>query len=165
MPHQNYLEAAQKYESAVSALAGKKQVISNDLKIKRIEHEKLQEQFNNILVKLFDPLGEREFFSNIEAFSQQAGCKMLSLTFSQSSAAGSKPAEKTRANEYVIASAAHLTVEGRYGNIAALMNKLQDGSRLVRISPVSINYDNKNPGYLKCDMTINIYVTNEKKAL
>ena len=165
VPHQNYLEAAQKYESAISTLAGKKQIISNNLKTKRIKHQKLQEQFTDIQAKLFYPLGEREFFSNIEGICRQAGCKMISLTFSQSPAAVSKPVRQSPENDYISASAAHLAIEGRYGNIVALLNKLQDGSKLVKINPLSINADIKNPGYLNCDMTITIYVTNEKKDL
>ena len=89
---------------------------------------------------------------------------MLSLTFSQSSVAESKTVRKSIESEFVTVSPAKLEIEGRYGNIVALMNKLQDGSRLVRISSVSINSDKKNPGYLECDMAITIYVTNEKEV-
>ena len=50
-------------------------------------------------------------------------------------------------------------------NIVTMMNKLQDGRKLVRLDSVNMNTDNKNPGYLKCDMTITIYIANNLKEL
>ena len=163
VPHQNYLAAAQKYESAINTLDKKRKTISNDLKADRIRYKELHEKLDNLEGKIFDQLGEREFFGSIENFCREAGCKMLLLTFSQSSASGSKSLRDIQKNDSVNPSAAHLVVEGRYGNIIILMNKLQDGQKLVRINPLSINSDNKNPGFLKCDMTVTIYVTSEEK--
>ena len=165
VPHQDYLAAAQKYESTVRTLDGKKQIIRNDLKTKRIKYEKLQDQYNHLQSKLFDTLSEREFFSNVEDICRKAGCKMLSLSFSQSSAADFKSEKKSNENKNTVTSAAQLVVEGRYENIISLMNRLQDGTKLVKINPVNISSNNKNPGYLKCSMTITIFVTNEMKAL
>jgi Tfp pilus assembly protein PilO len=160
-PHRNYLEAAQKYEAAVSTMAKKKQVIGNTLKAKQITYDKLQQKYDNLQSILFEPAGERKYFSNIETICRQTGCKMVTLTFSQSSMSGSPETKDT--NKQAASSSAHLTVEGGYKNIMNLMNKLQDGSKLVRIDSLNINSDSKNPGNLKCDMTITIYVTNEKK--
>ena len=162
-PHQNYLAAAERYESAVSTLAAKKQLIHNNLKVSQIKYDKLEEQYNNLQTKLFDPLGERKFFSNIEDICRQSNCKMLSLTFSQSSIEESKAEVKSQKKEYAAASSAHLEVEGKYVNIISLMNKLQEEQRLVKISSVDINPDNKNQGYLICTMNITIYVIKEKK--
>lgn len=164
VPHQNYLAAAQKYESAIRTLDEKRKVISNNLKANRIKNKKLQEKLDILQEKLFNPLEEREFFSSVEDVCRKTDCKMLLLTFSQSSASGSKHERDLPKDEYVTASAAHLVVEGRYGNIIVLMNKLQDGTRLVKIDPVNID-SGSNPGFLKCDMTVTIYVTNEEKDL
>ena len=163
VPHHNYLQAAQKYESAIDTLAKKKQIISNNLKTERIKDNKLQEQLAVMQDKLFDQFTEREFFSNIENLCRETNCKMLSLTFSLSSVSGTKSTQKPIENEYVISNPAKLVVEAKYKNIMNLMNLLQDNQKLVRINPVSISYDDKNPGFLKCDMTITIYVANEKR--
>ena len=114
-PHRNYLEAAQKYEAAVNTLAKKKKIISNTLKVKRIEYNKLEQKYNNLQTKLFEPSGEREYFSNIDETCRQAGCKMIMLTFSQSSMSGSS--EIKNANGQAASSSAHLIVEGGYKNI------------------------------------------------
>ena len=125
----------------------------------------MQDQYNHLQSKLFDTLSERGYFSNIENICCKAGCKMLSLSFSQSSVADFKSKKKFNGNESAVASAAQLVVEGRYENIISLMNRLQDGTKLVKINPVNISSNNKNPGHLKCSMTITIFVTNEMKAL
>lgn len=165
IPHQNCLEAAQTYELVADNLTRKKQIINNNLKTKRIECKKLQERFSDVQAKLFDLPGEREYFSNIENLCSQAGCKMLSLTFSQSSLSDRRTVSESGEKPLVIASSAHLTVEGKYMNIVTMMNKLQDGRKLVRLDSVNMNTDNKNPGYLKCDMTITIYIANNLKEL
>lgn len=162
-PHRNYLEATQKYDAAVSTLAKKKQVISSTLKAKQITYDKLQQKYDSLQSILFEPAGERKYFSNIETVCCQTGCKMITLTFSQSSMSGSPETKDT--NIQAASSSAHLTVEGGYKNIMNLMNKLQESEKLVRISFVNISSDSKNPGYLKCDLTVTIYVSNEMKDI
>ena len=162
-PHRNYLVAAQKYDEAVNTLVKKKQVINNTLKAKQITYDKLQQKYYNLQSILFEPAGERKYFSNIETICRQTGCKMIMLTFFQSSMSGSPETKDT--NKQAASSSAYLTVESGYSNIMNLMSKLQEGEKLVRISSVNISSDGKNQGYLKCDMTITIYVTNEKKDI
>ncbi|MBN2590289.1 MAG: hypothetical protein JXA96_10540 [Sedimentisphaerales bacterium] len=165
VPHQNYIKATQNYESAVSNLSKKKQVISNNLKAGRIKSEKLQKQLSEIQGKIFDLPEEREFFSNIENDCEQTGCKMLSLTLSQSSLSDSKPDRELMESKSVTASSANLSFMGKYGDIVTMMNKLQGSSKLVRFKSISINTVGDKPGYLKCDMIITIYVTNKEKEL
>ena len=163
VPHQNYLKAAQDYGSAIDTLSKKKQVISNNLKTKRIEYDKLHENLSFTREKLFDLPGEREFFSNIENLCKKTGCKMLSLTFSQSAMTDSKTGKELTENKLVASSSANLAFAGRYGSIVAMMNKLQDSSKLVRLSSININMDSEKPGYLNCELIITIYVINEKR--
>ena len=163
VPHRNYLKASQEYESTISTLSKKKQIIRNNLKVKKIELKELQEQFEDIQTKIFDTFQARDFFSNIEVVTKQADCKIILLEFSPYKAVNETSSNEPEKNNYVTTSTIQLSVIGGYGNITALMNKLQDNLKLIRISSIKINPDKQNPGYLKCDMTITIYVTNEKK--
>ena len=159
-PHRNYLLAAQRYESAMSDLEKKKGIINNNLKIQKNELGKLQEQFNDNLKMFFDPLEARDFFSGIKAVTEKAGCVMYSLTFSSANSTSGK--SKLKTDNYIIERGAHLSIMGGYGNIEALMNQLQNGSKYVRIDSVRISSDKENPGYLKCDTNITIYEIQRK---
>ena len=159
-PHRNYLMAAQTYESAIDNLAKKNHTISTSLRIKNKEFNELQEKLNLNLELFFDPVETRAFFSGIEAVTEKAGCMMYSLTFSSNDSASGTGIEGT--NGYIIARGIQLSVMGGYSNIEALMNKLQAGSKHVRIDAVRIYSDNENPGYLKCDMNVTIYEIQRK---
>jgi hypothetical protein len=160
-PHRNYLLAAQRYESAAGSLAKKSQVVSNNVAMKRKALEELQAKFKQVRGRLFNPVEAGRFFSNIQNKSEEVNCIIRSLTFSPGSSASS--ADRSEANSYITAQRATLSVLGGYGNIVALMNKLQDCSKQVCIDSVRINSDNKNSGYLECDMTITIYVIRGKE--
>jgi len=162
-PHRNYLLAAQKYGSAVSTLTKRNQTINNHLTIKKKELNKLQEQLNDNLEMFFDPVEAREFFSGIKAITEKAGCVMYSLTSSSANPTSGAGFRKT--NSYITAHGAQLSVLGGYGNIETLMKQLQAGSKCVRIDAVRISLDNKNPGYLKCDMNVTIYEIQRKDNL
>ena len=159
-PHRNYLLAAQRYESAMSDLEKKKGIINNNLKIQKNELGKLQEQFNDNLKMFFDPEEARDFFSGIKAVTEKAGCVMYSLTFSSANSTSGK--SKLKTDNYIIERGANLSIMGGYGNIEALMNQLQNGSKYVRIDSVRISSDKENPGYLKCDTNITIYEIQRK---
>ncbi len=159
-PHRNYLLAAQKYGATVNTLAKKIQTISNNLAIKKKELKELQEKLNSNLELFFDPAEAREFYSSIKAVTEKAGCMMYSLTFSSVDSASNTKVQGT--NSYITAHGAQLSVLGGYGNIEALMSKLQAGSKHVRIDSIRINSDDENPGYLKCDMTVTIYEIQRK---
>jgi hypothetical protein len=160
-PHRNYLLAAQRYESIVTALEKKNQIISNNLKIKKLELKELEDKFKHVQAIAFNPLEARAFFSSIKAVCEEVGCKMHSLTFSSANFAS--VADNPEINSYITTSKAQLIVLGGYGNIVALINKLQGGAQYVRIDSLKVNSDNQNPGYLRCDMDVTIYVINEKK--
>jgi hypothetical protein len=162
-PHRNYLLAAQRYESAVSNLTKRNQTINNNIKIKKKTLNKLQERIEDNFEMFFNPAEAREFFSSIKAVTEKAGCAMYSLTFSSANPASGAGLRKT--DSYIIAHGAQLSVLGGYGNIETLMNQLQTGSKRVRIDGVRITLDNKNPGYLKCDMNVTIYEIQRKDNL
>ncbi len=160
-PHRNYLQAAQKYEAAADNLTKKKQTIANNLKIRKKELVGLKEQLNSGFEMLFEPFEAKEFFNNIQAVSEEAGCIMYSLTFTQ--ADSKSGTNDPNVNIYITTKGAKLTVLGGYDNITALMNKLQENSKCVRIESVKIYSDSSFPDYLKCEMSVTIYIMSRKE--
>lgn len=157
-PHRNYLQAAQNYESATSNLVKTKQTIKNNLKVRKKELEGLEKELSTRHEMLFESVEAKGFFSNIQVVSEETGCIMSSLTFTQTD-----PTSGADSTNQIIAKQAKLTVLGSYGGITALLNKLQESSKCVRIDSVSIYSDNDSSGYLKCDMSITIYIIQRKE--
>ena len=161
-PHRNYLQAAQKYEEAADNLAKKKQIITNNLKIRKKKFTDMEEQLNSGFEMLFEPFEAKEFFNNIQAVTKEAGCIMYSLTFTQTDSESG--INDPNANIHITTKGAKLTILGGYDNITALMNKLQENSKCVRIESVKIYSDSSFPDYLKCEMSVTIYITSRKEV-
>lgn len=162
VPHANYLMAAQRYKSVIGALTKKNEIISKDMIIKKKKLEKLQDEFKQIYTGLFDPVGAKEFFSDIEVMAKGTNCIIRSLNVSQPDLA--LKADQLKAGSYITANRATLSVVGNYGNIVALMGKLQDRPQQVQIDSLRIKSIGSNSNQLECDMTITVYVIqNEEK--
>jgi len=160
-PHKDYLLAAQRYDLVAGTLAKRSQIITSNVAAKEKQLEKLQGKFSHIHTSLFDPLGARKFFSQLQTVSEETGCIMYSLKFLPANPAIS--AKRLKAGTYITANRAALSVIGDFGNILALMNKLQDRSEQVRIDAVNIKLIRKNAEQLKFDMTITIYVMQDEE--
>lgn len=160
-PHKDYLLAAQRYDLVAGNLAKKSQIVTGNVAAKGKQLEKLQGKFSQIHTRLFDPLGARKFFGQLQTVSEETGCNMYSLKFLPANPAIS--AGRLKAGSYITANRAVLSVIGDFGNILALMNKLQDRSEQVRIDAVNIKLIRKNAEQLKCDMTITIYVMQDEE--
>lgn len=155
-PHANYLMAAQRYKSVTDVLAKKNEIISKDVIVKRKELEESQDEFEQVRTSLFDPIGAKEFFSDIEVMAEDTNCIVRSLNVSQTGSA--LKAGQSKASSYITANRATLSVVGNYGNIVALMSKMQDRLEQVRIDSISIKLISSDSNQLKCDMTITVYV-------
>jgi len=160
-PHRNYLMAAQQYESAVGRLGRKNQTIRQNLAVKKSKLEELQEKFRETNLELFDPVEAGQFFSNIQAKSEKAGCIVSLLTFSTGSLASEE--KRSTSNHYITKQQANLSVLCGYANIAALMEILQDCPKKVCIDSVAINADDQDTVHLECEMTVTIYVIHRKE--
>jgi len=160
-PHANYLLAAQRYESVAGKLTRKNQVITNNVTVKKKRLKGLEERLEQMRTNLFEPIEAKEFFSDIEVMSEGANCTIYSLDISQTRAA--LKAERSGAKEYITATHATLSVVGSYRNIVELMNKLQGSPRQVWIDSVSIKPISDSSNQLKCDITITVYVIQNKE--
>jgi predicted DNA binding protein len=70
IPHLSQLRAAQRYEIVIDELAKKNRIISNNATAKKKELEELQEKFNDVRIKLFEPVKAKEFFSDMQAMAE-----------------------------------------------------------------------------------------------
>lgn len=156
VPHANYLMAAQRHKFVIDALARKNEIISKDVIIRKKKLEKLQDEFEQVHTSLFDPTRAKEFFSDIEIMAEGTNCIIHSLNVSQPVSA--LKADQSKAGSYITANHATLSVVGNYGNIVALMSKLQDRLEQVRIDLLSIKSIGSDSNQLECDTTITVYV-------
>lgn len=160
-PHRNYLQAAQNYQNVTDNLTKKKQTIKNNLQIRKKELDRLDAQLNSGLEMCFEPVEAKEFFNNIQDVSERSGCIMYSLTFTQTDSEADS--HNTNLSNIVIQKGAKLTVLGGYGNITTLMKKLQENLKCVRLDSVRIYSDSSFADFLKCDMSVTIYIRSRKE--
>ena len=155
-PHLNSLQAVQRYESVADKLAKKTRIISTNVKLRKKKLGQLQEEFEHIHIKLFDPVKAKEFFSDIQAIAEETNCIVYSLNFSPTDSAIN--AGQSEISCQITANRAIFSVGGRYKDIVALINKLQNRSKQVWIDSISMEPVDRNSELLKCDMSIAIYV-------
>ena len=155
-PHLNFLRTVQRYESVADKLAKKNRIISTNVKLRREKLGQLQEEFKHIHIKLFDPVKAKEFFSDVQAMAEETNCVIYSLNFSPTDSAIN--ASQSEISSHITTNRAIFSVGGRYKDIVALINKLQNRSKQVWIDSISIEPVGRNSELLKCDMSIAIYV-------
>ncbi len=161
-PHRNYLRAAQTYETLAGVLEKRNRIIAGYARNKKKELQQLQHKSQLIDKSLFDSVKAKQFFSGIQAAAEQTNCIVNSLKFPQDQKRDGT--SRTLQGPYVEASRATLSITGGYGNIVALINKLQDRPERVWID--SLRLKSAAGGLLRCDMTITIYaIYNEKELL
>jgi len=155
-PHVNYLQATQSYELVADKLVRKSRIIKTNVKLKRKKLGQLQEKFEHIHIKLFDPVKAKEFFSDIQPMIEGADCVIYSLNFPPTDSAFDF--DESQVASHITANRAVLSVGGNYKNIITLINKLQGRSKQVWVDSINIEPVGGDSELLKCDMTIVIYV-------
>jgi len=153
-PQATCLSAAQRYESVMGNMVKKNKAISNAVKTKKKELQELRDQLTEFKSGLFTPDKAREFFSDLQVISEQAGCTVYSLNFSEPSP---KDGESENTSG-VVAKNAVLSVVGVYKNIIRLIERLQARAQKVRIDSVKIQTLDYDSDQAKCDITITIYL-------
>jgi len=160
-PHATYLSTAQGYESVMSNLIKKNKLISNEVKVKRKKLQKLHEQSAQLQSTLFTSDKASEFFSDLQAISEETGCMVHSLNL-----ISDKPNPKDKQAEDssgVATKSAVLSVVGVYKDIARLIKRLQARTQKVWIDSIKVltlEYSSDRP---RCDITITICVITDKE--
>jgi hypothetical protein len=177
-PHVTYLFAAQEYESAVSKAVEKNKVIAREVEAKTKKLEELYEQLARSRSALFTPDEAKEFFSDLQAVSEETGCTVhsLNLVVSEPSFGGKR--KRSADTSSIVANSAMLTVSGQYNSIIRLVEKLQNGStsspsraksrdhtKRIWMDSFKIETIDSDSAQLKCDMTIIVYTISDKEAV
>jgi len=162
-PHVIYLSAVQQYESVVSDMAKKSKILSSAVTTKQKKLEELHEQFVQLQSSLFTLAQAKEFFSDLQAISVQAGCTVYSLNL----VASERNSEQGQAEDAsgIITKSAMLSVIGTYGDVIRLIESLQARQQKVWIDSVRMTSHEDTSGQLKCDMTITICTIQDKEAM
>ncbi len=157
-PHAVYLSVVHGYESAMSNLVNKNNLINSKVKVKRKKLQDLQEKSAQLQSTLFTSEKAREFFSDLQAISQQTGCIVQSLNMIKNN-----PNEKqSKSTSGIVTRSAELSVLGLYKDIPRLIQRLQARTQKVWIDSIKILTVEYNSDRPRCDITITICEIQDK---
>lgn len=157
-PHVTYLFAVQHYETSVDDVVKKNKILSSAVRIKKKKLEQLHEQFAQLQNSLFMIDQAKEFFSDLQAISEQANCTVHSLNLVTSEQNSEDALD-------IVTKSAILSVIGTYGDIIRLAERLQACPQKVWIDSVRMTGLDDASGQVKCDMTITICTIQDKEAM
>ena len=157
-PHAAYLSVVQGYESAMTNLVNTNNHIGSKVKIKRKELQELQEKSAQLQSTLFTSDKAREFFSDLQAISEQTGCMVQSLNMIK------KYSKETQSenNSGIVSRSAVLSVVGLYKDIPRLIKRLQSRTQKVWIDSIKVLTVEYNSDQPRCDITITICEIQDK---
>ncbi len=148
-PHVAHLFAVQQYESVIDDVVKKHKILSSAVRTKKKKLEQLHEQFDQLQSSLFMIDEAKEFLSDLQAISVQAGCTVYSLNLVTSEQNSEDALDIATKN-------ATLSVIGTYGDIVRLMERVQARPQKVWIDSVRMTSLEDGSNQLKCDITITV---------
>lgn len=161
-PRAKYLLAAQRYEFAMEKVVKKNKTIVNKVATRRKKLQELQEQSAQLQSTLFTPEQASEFFSDLQAISEETGCVVYSVNLITDKQNPNKDVQLQDAAGIVTKSAV-LSVVGAYRNITKLIERLQSRTQKVWIDSVKVRTLDNNSDIPRCDITITICALTDKE--
>ena len=161
-PQAAHLFAEQRRETIVENIAKKNKIINSKINVKREKFKKLKEQFSLLQSTFFTPDEAKEFFSELQAISEEAGCTVYSLNLITGGPVSNK--ERSGNTSGIVANSAKLSVIGVYSDIINLIERLQARTQKVLIDSVQIEIIDYDSSQTKCSITITIYTIKDKEA-
>jgi hypothetical protein len=161
-PRAKYLSASQRYELVMDNMVKKNKTIDNRVNIKKKKLQELREQSAQLQSTLFTFDQAREFFSDLQAISEQTGCIVYSINLITNNPSPNKDGQLQDTAGIVIKSAV-LSVVGVYKNITKLIERLQSRTQKVWIDSVKVQALNNNSDRPRCDITITICALTDKE--
>jgi len=149
-PQTTYLSAARGYESAMDKIVEQNKSIAGQIEIKKKELQVLRENSAQLQCVLFTPDQTREFFSDLQIISEQAGCAVYSINL----IADERYPENERLG--VVTKSAALSVVGVYRDIVKLMERLQARTQEVWIDEIEVQTLDPDSDKARCDLTVTI---------
>lgn len=160
-PHVTYLKAVQGYEPVVSSIANKKDTVCIAIAAKERKLQAIQGERNAFREKFFTVTQAKEFFSRLECFAEGVGCTVASVdfVFERSQPGTGMPSDVPT----LVAHRANLTVAGQYEDLTVLFEHIQGHLHDVWIDSCRIEVSNADPGRLRCDVALTIWVISDKE--
>ena len=155
-PQATYLSSARGYESAMDKVVVQNNAIVKQVEMKKKELQVLRENSTQLQSVLFASDQAREFFSDLQVISEQAGCVVNSINL-----VTEKPnPENERLG--IVAKSAALSVLGVYNDIAKLIERLQTRTQKVWIDSIRMQTLDESSDKVICDLTITICQITDK---
>jgi len=161
-PQAKYMLAAQRYQFVVGGVAMQNKVIGRKVGAKKEKLKGLQERFNQLRSTLFTPEQAKQFFSDLQAISEESGCVVHSLNIVTGKPASEN--EQSQDASDIVPKSATLSVVGVYENIMKLMEKLQVRTQEVWVDSLRIKLFDYESAQPKCDITITVYTVEGEEA-
>ena len=159
-PHLNYLQAAQRYELSAENHTKTNKIVGSKVEAGKKELTQLREKLKQVSARLFDPQSADKFFNGIQTIVQSENCQMYSSQFSRTD-----DTSNAVTSQNVVLRSANLEIAGGYGDLVALMDKLQDHPQQVNIDLKTIESakDKDDFDLLICDAVVEAYVIQDKE--
>ncbi len=161
-PRTNYLLAAQRYEFVMENVVKKNKTIDNRVNIRKKKLQELREQSAQLQSTLFTPDQAREFFSDLQAISEETGCIVYSVNLITNKQNPNKDGQ-LQDTAGIVTKSAVLSVVGVYRNITKLIERLQSRTQKVWIDSVKVQALNNNSDRPRCDIAITICALTDKE--
>ena len=161
-PHATYLLAAQQYESVMDSVVKKNKTISSRVEVKRKKLQELREQSSQLHSTLFSPDKAGEFFSDLQAISEETGCIVYSVNLMTNKQSPNRDGQ-LRDSLGLETKNAVLSVVGVYRNITKLIERLQSRTQKVWIDSINLRTLQNNPEQPRCDITITICIITDEE--
>ena len=158
-PQATYLSAARGYESAMNKVVEQNKSIARQIEIKKKELQVLHEKSAQLQSVLFTHNQAKEFFSDLQVISEQAGCVVHSINF----IADKRNPENERLG--VVTRSAAISVVGVYRDIVKLVERLQTRTQEVWIDELEVQTLDPSSDKARCDLTVTICQIMDKDTL
>ena len=159
--HVKYLKAVQRYEPTIDQMIDKQVDISNTLVGRRKILEDLQIQFDAIDFTVFNPEKVKQFFGGLEQLAEEFECSIAQMDSSANK--GEIIIGEASDPSYVESIEMTLAVLGEYSQLILFIDSLQHQERQIWVTSVDIEMMDDQDRVLKCDITIKLYVLQQKK--
>jgi hypothetical protein len=158
-PQTAYLSAARGYESAIDKVAEQSKAIAQKVEIKKKELQALGENAAQLQSLLFTPDQAKEFFSDLQVISEQAGCAVHSISLIAE--------RREPENEHlgVVTESAALSIVGVYKDMVKLIGRLQERTQTVWIDELEVQTIDSSSDEARCDLTVTICQIMDKDTL
>ena len=158
-PQATYLSAARGYESAMNKVVEQNKSIARQIEIKKKELQVLHEKSAQLQSVLFTHNQAKEFFSDLQVISEQAGCVVHSINL----IADKRNPENERLG--VVTRSAAISVVGVYRDIVKLVERLQTRTQEVWIDELEVQTLDPSSDKARCDLTVTICQIMDKDTL